>query len=74
MHDMTKHLGLLGAVSQVTWPPGVSHMPSVCFVTFSGPRAMFVYFILRCQVLVVARWVFSCGMQTLSCSTWHLIP
>ena len=44
MHDMTKHLGLLGAVSQVTWPPGVSHMPSVCFVTFSGPRAMFVYF------------------------------
>lgn len=37
----TKHLGLLGAPSQVMWPPVVSCVPLVCFVSkFFGPQAL----------------------------------
>ena len=30
--------------------------------------------IWRHGVLVVAHWIFSCNMQTLSCGMWDLIP
>ena len=34
----------------------------------------FCLFIGLCQVLVTARGIFSCGMRTLSCSMWDLVP
>ena len=31
-------------------------------------------FIWLCQVLVAACGIFSCGMRTLSCGMWDLVP
>ena len=41
---------------------------------FSLSCTCFYLFIWSCQVLVVAGGIFSCGIWTLSCCTWHLVP
>ena len=65
MRNMTEHLGLVGAISQVAWPPGVSHRPLMCFVMFFGPQTMF-------SVVVFFFFFFNFTMPGLSCGTLDL--
>ena len=64
-----------GFASQVALPDSVKE------TRWSGVARLFYklkiyinFFIWLHRVLVAAHGIFSCGLQTLSCSTWDLVP
>ena len=57
-------------------PPGLYiHSPPfpLPLLQANPPHSFFFFFWLH-QVLVVSHRIFRCGMQTLSCSMWDLVP
>ena len=74
LRSLLRSSGISAGTFLMASPPGLS--PPVLWL-FLQQISFFLFkylFIWLCQVLVTACGVFSCGMRTLNCCMWDLVP